>query len=161
MTIFVNSVYTLETDSWRYWYIERYNMVGLDREMSNYPLSTLQGAYNLIIDVDASNIVSGFETVTLAEITYWTVLSSLKPPKSVLGQITIIKDIDDGQQQTYFTDPYYKIFYTRLGGGLESSDMFHIAIGEQVIVDVTQNGMLAGIWMLDLPSEIGTKYAGV
>ena len=159
MTIFITVSKVSKTDVWEYWYSEIYNMVSVDRLSSRLPYSTLQGAYNLIVKTDAYRIISYFETVTAAEITYWKVVPMLEVPQAKRGQISVAKDIDDGQSQAYFTNPDYTIFYTRLGEPVKSTELKHIAIGEQVIVDVTQEGMLVGVWMLDLPTEIGEKFA--
>lgn len=159
MTIYVTQQKSLQLDTWAYWYSEVYNMISLDRVQCQLPLTTLQGAYNLIIKVDRFNIVSYFETVTAAEVTYWTVVSTFEVPKAEAGQVLVVQDIDDGQPQAYFTNPDYTVFYTRLGEPREQAKLRHIAIGEQVIVDVTQDGMLAGVWMLNLPPEVAEKHA--
>jgi len=160
MTIFVTVSEVSEVDEWEYWYSETYNMVSLQRVPSVLPRATLQGTYSLMIDVDASGIVSYFETVGSAEITYWAVAPVLEIPRTEWGRVVIAQDIDDGQPQAYFTNPDYSIFYTRLGTPVVTTKLTHIAIGKQVIVDVTQNGMLVGVWMLNLPTEIRQKHAG-
>ena len=160
MTIFVTVSEVSKVDEWEYWYSETYNMISLQRVLSDLPRATLQGAYSLIIDVDASRIVSYFETVGSAEITYWAVVPALEIPKTEWGRVVVAQDIDDGQPQAYFTNLDYSVFYTRFGEPVVTIKLRHIAIGKQVIVDVTQDGMVVGVWMLNLPPEIGQKHAG-
>ena len=113
MTIFVTVSEVSKVDEWEYWYSETYNMISAQRVPCHLPRRTLQGAYNLIIDADASRIVSYFETVTLAEITYWTVVPILEIPKAEWGQILVAQDIDDGQPQTYFhRSELYRILHS-------------------------------------------------
>lgn len=159
MTILVTVSKVSKVDEWYYWYDEMYNMVSVTRIPSQLPRTTLQGAYCLIIKADTAKILSYFETVTVAEITYWKVVPSLTVPISDIGHVLVAQDIDDGQPQAYFTDPNYGVFYTQLGEAIEPTHLRHIAIGPQVIVDIAENGMLAGVWMLELPPEIGQKHA--
>lgn len=159
MSVYVTITYTSEADRWFYRYITRFDMLILERKSMITSLFTLQGAYNLITKIDMTNTLSYFETVGSAEITYWKVLSGLRVPTVEQGRLVLKQDIDDGQRQSYFVDPEYKTFYTQLGEPIEPSKLRHIAIGEQVIADVAADGMLAGIWMLDLPTEIGHKFA--
>lgn len=87
-----------------------------------------------------------------------SVVPNLKVPDSKLGQVLVAQDIDDGQPQAYFTNRDYSVFYTRLGEPVDSAKLNHVAIGQQIIVDVTQDGMVAGVWMMDLPPEIREKH---
>ncbi|MEZ4864101.1 MAG: hypothetical protein R3C14_22485 [Caldilineaceae bacterium] len=159
MTILVTISDKSQAEKWEYWYSEKYNMISLERLASALPHHTLQGAYNLIIKADTFNIISYFETVTLAEITYWTVVPTLKAPAATWAQLIVEQDLDDGQPQAYFTNTDYTVFYTRLGEPKECANLRCVAIGEQVIVDVTYDGALVGVWMVDLPPEIGRKHA--
>jgi len=148
VTVFVSIHRNIEIEYWRYWYDAEYEMLSIEDNSYIYPKYTLQGAYELIVKADKMNAICYFETVGSSKIPYWVVQSKLEIPTATSGQISIMQDIDDGQQQTYFTDPYYRTFYARFGELLEPSDIQHIAIGKQVIVDVKSDGMLAGVWML-------------
>jgi hypothetical protein len=158
MTVYVTVSNLSKTDRWDYSYDDMDNMLWIERLPREPPQTTLQGAYNLIIDIDSSKIVSYFETLPVAGPNNWKVASFLQPPKADSGQLLLANDIDDGQPQVYFTNHDYSIFYTRLGEPIDSTKLKHVAIGQHVIVDVTQDGMLAGVWMLDLPPEIGKKH---
>ncbi|MCE7979971.1 MAG: hypothetical protein DYG89_02165 [Caldilinea sp. CFX5] len=159
MTIYVTVSQIPRSDEWVYSYDDRYDALWVERIPRDFPQTTLQGAYNLIVKIDAAKIVSYFETVTVASPTYWKATSSLELPKPVVGQLLLTQDIDDGQTQSYFTNRDYSVFYTRLGEPVDSTKLKHVAIGQQIIVDVTQDGMLAGVWMLDLPPEIRKNHA--
>lgn len=158
MTIYVTVSVTLQVDHWDYSYDDMDNMLWVERIPRVFPQKTLQGAYNLIIDIDTSKIVSYFEALPVAGPSCWKVISSLHPPKAEIGQLLLARDIDDGQPQAYFTNLDYSVFYTRFGEPVDPTTLNHIAIGQQIIADVTQDGMLAGVWMLDLPPEIGKKH---
>ena len=158
MTIYVTVSPSLSTDEWAYSYDDDDDTLWVERIPRNFPQTTLQGAYSLIVKVDATLIISYFETVTIAGPKYWKVVSVLELPQAESGQLLLARDIDDGQPQTYFTNPDYSVFYTRFGEPMDPATLNHIAIGQQIIADVTQDGMLAGIWMLDLPPEIGKKH---
>jgi len=157
MTIYVTVSKTLKVDRWDYSYDD--NMLWIERIPRDLPQTTLQGAYNLIIDIDSSKIVSYFVTLPVAGPNCWKVAPSLQPPKADSGQLLLAHDVDDGQTQSYFTNRDYSVFYTRLGEPVDSTKLKHVAIGQQIIVDVTQDGMLAGVWMLDLPPEIRKNHA--
>jgi len=109
--------------------------------------------------VDAQKILSYFETVAAAEVTYWQVITTLVAPEAEAGQLSLVQDIDDGQSQGYFTDPTYSLFYTQLGEPVDAALLIHVAIGEHVIVDITHDGRVVGVWMLALPQAIGEKHA--
>ena len=158
MTIYVTVSPSLSTDEWAYSYDDDDDTLWVERIPRNFPQTTLQGAYSLIVKVDATLIISYFETVTIAGPKSWKVTSALELPQPVIGQLLLTQDIDDGQPQAYFTNRNYSVFYTRLGESVDTVKLNHIAIGQQMIADVTQDGMLAGIWMLDLPPEIGKKH---
>ena len=159
MTIYVTVSPISQFDEWDYSYDSKYDTLWVERIPRNFPQTTLQGAYNLIIKIDASKLISYFETITVAGVGYWNVTSPLELPKPMGGQLQIARDIDDGQPQAYFTNPDYSVFYTRLGEPVDTAKLQHVAIGQQIIVDVTQDGMLAGVWMSDLPVELRVKHA--
>ncbi|MEZ4864096.1 MAG: hypothetical protein R3C14_22460 [Caldilineaceae bacterium] len=159
MTVYLALHRTSHAEEWEYEYLDAYDVIVARRVQSHPPFSTLQGAYSLIIDMDANKIVSYFETVGAAEVTNWHVVTTLEAPKAEAGQLSVVQDLDDGQAQAYFTDATYRLFYTRLGEPIEPTLLTHIAIGEHLIVDLTSNGMIAGLWMLNLPPAIGEKHA--
>ena len=158
MTIYITVSPSLTADEWEYSYDEDYDTLWVERIPRNFPQTTLQGAYSLIVKIDRTMIISYFETVTIAGPKYWKVSSVLELPQSESGQLLLACDIDDGQPQAYFTNPDYSVFYTRFGESIDPATLNHIAIGQQIIADVTQDGMLAGVWMLELPPEIGKKH---
>ncbi|MCB9148617.1 MAG: hypothetical protein H6641_07640 [Caldilineaceae bacterium] len=158
MTIYVEFSKCSQIDQWEYEYIERFNMIVADRLDGRIPYTTLQGVTSLNIKTDIHNIISHFETVGWAEINYWTIVPYLEIPSAEIGQLMVLQDIDDGQPQAYFTNPDYSVFYTRLGEPVDTAKLQHVAIGQQIIVDATQDGMLAGVWMSDLPVELRDKY---
>lgn len=153
MTVYLNIDTTL-TDEWRHFYWETADILGANRVGRQSLSQTIQGSWNLIIDVDTANIISQIETVTVACSRFWQVLPSLEPPAAQPGRVYLKEDLDDGQAQAYFTNADYSIFYARFGEPKDQPKLQHIKLGEHIIFDITQAGMLAGLWMLNLPSEI-------
>lgn len=158
MSIYLNVISKTHKDEWYYSYRREHYLLYAKSKTSVMPHKTLQGAYDLYVDVDQTQMVVAMEAVMGAESRFWEVHNSLVVPTASTGRAYLVEDIDDGQEQTYFTDPNYKIFYTRLGTVQSSHILRHVAVSKKVILDVTSAGLLSGIWMLDLPSEIGTMH---
>ena len=121
------------------------------------PFYTLQGSYDLYIDIDCTQSIVAFEAVAGSSSKFWNVKSDLIVPTAKMGQVYLKQDVDDGQEQTYFTNDDYSIFYTQLGKSRITTQLQHVAISNQIILDITDNELLCGIWMLNLPPEIEEK----
>ena len=158
MTIFVEVSTVSKIDEWHYWYDDEYHLLSLEYVPRNFPQHTLQGTYSVLVKSDPSNVISYFEALPIAGPRYREIMKDIKVPEAELGRVVVVQDIDDHQKQTYFTDTGFTVFYTRLGDPIDTNQLRHVAIGKQVLLDITTEGMLAGVWMLDLPPEISAKY---
>jgi len=144
---------------WEYSYIERISVLSVTSKTTGIlPLHTLQGSYELYIDIDQTQRITSFEVIAGSAPKYWNVVPDLIVPISEIGEVYLERDIDDGQEQFYFTDSNYTIFYTRFGEVEIANELKHIAISRDIILDIACDGMLAGVWMLELPVEIAKTH---
>jgi hypothetical protein len=91
---------------------------------------------------------------------YWQVQDDLRVPLAESGQVFVQEDINDARSQAFLTNPGYTVLYTRLGAEEGERAVQHVAIAEQVVLDIDQSGTLAGVWLLDLPPEIAAARLG-
>lgn len=154
MSIFVQVQHVIHQQRWDFTYDNRHDLFYAMRHKT-VPLHTsLQGSYDLIIDVDQNREIVSFTATLSAESSQWQQDPKLEIPVAQPGEVHVIEDVDDGQTQIYFTDPNYSIFYARLGEPIGSQVLNHIAIADQIILDISTSGLLAGIWIYGLPAEI-------
>ena len=158
MTIYVRVELDNVEGEWYYSYDADLDLLTARRANAHFPTTTLAGTYDLIMKVDANQIISTLIATMGAAPKFWQLFPSLEVPIAQSGQVYLRNDIDDGQVQLYFTNLDYTIFYVCIGESGNTFDTLHILISQQIILDVTKTGMLAGVWMLDLPPEIVEKH---
>ncbi len=158
MSIFIQTQPIVPHHVWDFRYDNRYDLFYAMRHTTVPFHITLQGSCDLIIDIDQKQEIVSFTATLSAESSFWQQNPALTIPQAWPGQVYVFEDIDDDQEQVYFTNLDYSIFYARLGNPIASHELQHIAIAKQIVLDVSSTGMLAGVWISNLPSEIRKEH---
>ena len=143
---------------WEYSFSQRHDFLHAMRDGPYGKRRTLEGSWALLLDQDDDHTLMSIEVLPRSE--FWQVQDELQAPPVEPGQVFVIEDIEDGRTQVYLTDPAYSVFYARLRAEESELPVQHVAIAEQIVLDIDPSGTLVGVWLLDLPPEIAIARNG-
>jgi hypothetical protein len=75
------------------------------------------------------------------------------PKQRQVGRIVVLEENAVAQLPDVWFNSAHSLFYVQAIRGPESL-VRHIQVADHVIVDITTDNMVAGLWLLDLPPEV-------
>lgn len=106
-----------------------------------------------ILEIDTRGDLVEIEIISISKL--WKITDDIRKPEGVIKSTVILETEDDDVlskgEETYYTNKSKDFLYIQIEKEKPSQN---IEVVKNIILEVTDNGKLNGIWILDLPKNI-------